>query len=209
MGFGYKTSWLAVRDRAPVEVADALELHNREAVDWETGTGRAYKHGVFAAGPVSGWTFAHSRIHLPVGFDASMPQFPGWLTELSRRLGEVQFFTSDRVVSQYGWARADGGHLSRAYCFSEGEVALFIGAPTPDEVELNLGTRNSDETSDEWSDGDWEAWFATVPYESEILTMAARWSLDPTTIDEATVPNPGLYGLPPSITVPLDSTRPG
>jgi hypothetical protein len=45
-GFSYKTSWLAVRDRTRDEVADALQLHDREVLDWATGTDRAYQYGV-------------------------------------------------------------------------------------------------------------------------------------------------------------------
>ncbi|BEL03898.1 hypothetical protein Q0Z83_020890 [Actinoplanes sichuanensis] len=146
MGFGYKTSWLAVPDRTPVEVADALDLHSRETLDWPTGTGRAYDHGVFVAEPVPGWTVAHSRRHLPPDFDATDPRFPAWLADLSRRLGEVQFFASERVGGYFAWARARDGHLSRAYCFTDDGVSPFIGEPTPAEIALNLGTRSSEET---------------------------------------------------------------
>ncbi|WP_175439934.1 hypothetical protein [Micromonospora nigra] len=137
-GFSYKTSWLAVRNRTPGEVADVLGLHRREVLDWATGTERAYRHGVHVSAPVSGWTLAHGRRHIPPGFDATEPPFPDWLRVLSRRLGEVQFFANERVPDYHAWARSRDGELLRAYCFigKRGEAPLFLGAPTADEIEL-------------------------------------------------------------------------
>ncbi|GLW29433.1 hypothetical protein [Actinoplanes regularis] len=199
-GFGYKTSWLAVRGRTPQQVADALELHHQEAVDWATGTDRAYRYGIFVATPVPGWTLAHGRRHVPATFDATEAPFPGWLTGLSRRLGEVQFFANERVSDYHAWARAQDGELLRAYCFGDGEVPLFIGAPTADEIELGTGTRGGEEPDKEqWSDDDWTAWYETTPSEDEVMAIAGRWSIDPTTIDGATVTALGIYGLPPSM----------
>ncbi|MEU1362871.1 hypothetical protein ABZ356_23870 [Micromonospora zamorensis] len=200
-GFGYKTSWLAVRNRTPGEVADALGLHDREALDWTTGTDRAYRHGVYVAAPVPGWTLAHGRRHLPAGFDATEPPFPNWLRVLSRQLGEVQFFANERVRSYYAWARALDGELVRAYCFDgmRGEVPLFDGVPTADEIELGVGLRGMEPGCEHWSDDEWTAWFETTPAEYDVLTMAGRWSIDPSAIDDATVTATGIYALPPSV----------
>ena len=90
----------------------------------------------------------------------------------------------------------------RAYCFigERGEVPLFVGDPPDDEVELAKGTRRGPESGWEtWSDEQWAAWFATTPSESDVMSMAGRWSVDPTTIDDAAVMAAGIYGLPPSI----------
>ncbi len=199
-GFGYKTSWLAVRNRTPVEVADALGLYDRELLDWATGTGRAYQHGVYVAAPVPGWTLAHSRRHLPPGFDAAESSFPDWLTALSRQLGEVQFFANERVPDYHAWAWARDGELMRAYCFigELGEVPLFVGAATADEIELGIGIRGLTPGCENWSDEEWTAWYDTTPCESDVLAIAGRWSIAPTAIDDATVTTPGIYGIPPS-----------
>jgi hypothetical protein len=47
MGFGYKTTWLAVRDRSTQDVVDALRLTDRERLSWDVGVERAYKSGVY------------------------------------------------------------------------------------------------------------------------------------------------------------------
>lgn len=202
MGFSYKTSWLAVRGRSAEDVAGALELRDREVLDWATGTERAYEYGVYVAAPVRGWTLAHGRLHLPAEFDAVDPRFCDWLGQLSRSLGEVQYFANERVPDYHVWAWARDGELLRAYCFigERGEVPLFVGDPTDDEVELAKGTRRGPETECEtWSDEEWAAWFATTPSESDVMVMAGRWSVNPSTIDDAAVTADGIHGLPPSI----------
>lgn len=62
MGFGYKTSWLAVRGATVAEVADVLRLGGRREAGWTEGTAAAYREGIYVAGPVDGWTLAHGRI---------------------------------------------------------------------------------------------------------------------------------------------------
>ncbi|WP_433040825.1 hypothetical protein [Dactylosporangium sp. CS-033363] len=197
-GFSYKTSWLAVRERTVDEVADALALRERQVLGWADGTDRAYKSGVYVAAPVPGWTLAHGRMDVPAGFDATDPRFPGWLCELSRRLGEVQFFANERVPEYHAWARAAGGELLRGYCFigERGDVPMFLGEPTADEVALGVGTRGMEPGMELWSEEEWDTWFATTPSESHVMAMAGRWSVDPNTIDDAAVTAPGIYGVP-------------
>ena len=51
-GFGYKTSWLAVRDRPASVVADALGLVDRRPADWADGTDEAYRQpGIWGRPP--------------------------------------------------------------------------------------------------------------------------------------------------------------
>ncbi|WP_199523611.1 hypothetical protein [Micromonospora craterilacus] len=88
----------------------------------------------------------------------------------------------------------------RAYCFigERGEVPLFLGNPTAGEVELGIGIRGMEPGWEHWSDEEWAAWYATTPSESDVMAMAGRWSIDPTTINDAAVATAGIHGLPPS-----------
>ncbi|MFE4425455.1 hypothetical protein, partial [Streptomyces sp. NPDC056817] len=162
MGIGYKTSWLAVQDAAPEVVADALGLRHRRIVDWEGGTSAAYRQGVFVARPVSDWTIAHSRIHLPPGTDATDPSFPAWLQMLSTRLGDVQYFATDRIGEYHAWAKVESGGLTRAYCYigERGEVPFHIGEPSDVERDLGVGQRWLEEGWQDWQEPEWDAWFA-------------------------------------------------
>jgi hypothetical protein len=200
-GFGYKTSWLAVRNRTCAEVADALSLQSRAELDWADGTDRAYEYGVYVAAPLRGWVLAHGRRHLTAYGDASEPGFPDWLEQLSRALGEVQFFATDRISEYHAWARARDGDLLRGYCYvgERNEVALFRGDPTADERELGIGTRQTDPDCERWSDDEWDAWSDTTPSEGDVMEMAGRWSIDPSTIDDDMIPERGIHGIPVAV----------
>ncbi|GAB3359704.1 hypothetical protein GCM10027452_25150 [Micromonospora halotolerans] len=168
MGFGFKTTWLAVRERSPEEVADVLRLADRERLSWDEGVDRAYVSGVFVAGPVDGWTLAHGRRDLtPLDYSAADPRFPESLAALSVRLGEVQFFVNERGWSSHGWAHAVDGVVLRVFATFDGNVPLFIGDVTPAEREVD-----------------------------DVLELAARWSLNPMLVDGAQVGDAGIYGMP-------------
>ncbi|MFD3453685.1 hypothetical protein ACFWVC_16070 [Streptomyces sp. NPDC058691] len=201
MGIGYKTSWLAVRDAGPEEVADALGLRHRRSMDWQGGTEVAYRNGVFVARPVAEWTIAHSRIHLLPETDATQPHFPAWLRSLSTRLGDLQFFTTDRIGEFHAWARVDAGELTRAYCYfgQRGDVPLRLGEPTDIERELGVGERGLEEGRHDWQESDWDAWFAAMPNEGHVMRIARSWGICPLDIPDDSVTLPGIHGLPPGV----------
>lgn len=198
MGFGYKTSWLAVPGRSTEDVADALGLSDRSRVDFARGTELAYQTGVYVAPPIGGWTLAHGAHDLSLYFDGTDPRFSDRLSALSLRLGEVRFFGTHRVPEYHAWAWASDGRLIRAYCYigERGEVPLFIGAPTEAERIADVGTRSLDGDTGRWTDDDWEAWYETVPRESDVMRIAGAWSIDPGDIDDREVSGEGWYGNP-------------
>ncbi|MGW0081153.1 hypothetical protein [Streptomyces sp. NPDC003393] len=196
MGIGYKTSWLAVQDAVPEEVADALGLRHRRIVDWTGGTSAAYRQGVFVARPAVSWTLAHGRIHMPGAFEASDPRFPDWIRQLSAKLGEVQLFTTDRIGDHHGWARATNGKLTRAYYYGDAAVPLHIGDPTDIEGELGVGYRRLEEGWQSWQEPEWDAWLAAMPREDHVMQIARNWSICPLDIPDSAVNAPGIYGFP-------------
>src|ERR1041385_7685818 len=80
--------WLAIRSRSLAAVQEALELNNAKPCSWSEGL--SGEGQLFISPPVNGWVFV-------VG--AGLPD-PGedvdvcfrFLVELSRRVGQVQFF---------------------------------------------------------------------------------------------------------------------
>ena len=201
MGIGYKTSWLAVEHATPLEVADALGLDERVSMDWTGGTAAAYRWGVFVARPTPTWTIAHSRIHLPYPLDATSPEFPQWLLSLSTRLGDLQFFTTDRIGDFHAWARIDDGRLTRAYCFigERGEVPHHLGERTDIETEIGVGARWLEDGWQDWKETEWEDWFAAMPGESHVMRIAGAWGLCPLGIPEEAVTEAGIHGVPPGV----------
>jgi hypothetical protein len=203
MGFSYKTSWLAVRDRSLENVADAVELVDRTRLGFAAGTERAYQAGIYVAPAIAGWTLAHGARHLSLHLDATDPRFPARFSALSARLGEVQFFATHRVPEYHAWAWARDGQLIRAYCYigERGEVPLFVGEPTTAERDAAVGTRMLDGEWERWTDDEWDAWNRTTPNESDVMRMAGCWSVDPNTIDDIQVIGDGLYGSSTQLTL--------
>lgn len=198
MGIGYKTSWLAVQDATPEDVCDALGLRQQQYMDWTSGTHAAYRSGVFVIRPVPAWTIAHGRIHLPPEIDLTDPRFPAWLESMSTRLGDLQFFKSDRIGEDHAWARAEGGVLTRAYYYSGtlGDVPLHYGEPTAVERQLGVGQRWLEDGWEDWEDAEWEAWHGAMPSERHVMDIARRWSLCPLDIVDEKVTSRGIHGFP-------------
>jgi len=196
MGFSYKTAWIAVRDRSPELVADALGLTDRRIVPFEAGTKAAYEAGVYVAPPIGEWTLAHGRGLFFIDTETPDSVFAVWLAELSGKLGEVQFFSNYRVPEFHEWALAVDGTMVRAYGWlgEHFEVTRFIGEPTSIERASGLGTRDLGEESDTWGDEEYEAFSATTPNESDVMKVAGAWSVDPSQILDDDVPGHGILG---------------
>jgi hypothetical protein len=198
VGFGYKTSWLAVRDRSASEVADALRLTKRASMTFKAGTELAYKIGVYVTPDLAGWTLAHGAQDLWAYLDATDPRFPARLVGLSTRLGEVQYFATHRVSEYHAWALARHGHLIRGYCYigDSGTIPLFMGEPTPAEHATGVGTGRREDGWQTWTDAQSHAWLRTTPNESDVMQIAGHWSIGPDTVDDDTVSGTGIHGIP-------------
>lgn len=186
VSFGYKSSWLAINDRAAGDVADALRLGQTQSVSWPDGVRIAYAGGVLVTPAILGWTFAVASAGsvLP---DPSSPGFVDWLARLSQRLGLVQYFATYRVVELHAWARAEHGVVDRLYCYlgESGSVVADVGARTPAEVELGIASpagRGADRGG--------------PPDEGAVMRLAGLWSVDPSQLDGVNVPGMCSVGYP-------------
>jgi hypothetical protein len=161
--FGFKCSWLAVRDGTTEEVADAVGLNDRVESGWDEGVEAAYARKVFVSPPTGGWVFVVGQL-LP--FEGTS------VAALSARLGtEVQFFGSYRVSDTHDWAFAIDGRLVRRMHY-DGCSGTFEqeGPLTPVEAELDVPATADD---DEW---------AGVS-EQDVMRVADAWSIDPNALD--------------------------
>lgn len=179
-------SWLAIRSRDIEAVRNALGLQNiRECSYVEAITG---DQSIFIAAPIQGWILVSG---------ADLPE-PGedvdacykFVLRLSRRLGHVQFFSATELSNRHAWIKADRGRVVRAYVWAD-RTQWIQGPVTQEERELGL---------------------ASYPYGSEldldtvdcdvlaqtterVPLLAARWSIDPATIDPAWLETrPGIAG---------------
>jgi hypothetical protein len=181
VNFGYKIRWFAIKSVDVDKVAQEFSLQNIRKTDWATGIEKAYQNLVFISPPVGDWTFV-------VGWGLSevvsgTESVRAKVVELSKVLGEVQYFESHRIPDAYGWVKGIDGQIVRAYfyCGERGENSLVEGEPTPVEQPYNLFNTFSEESkkSDYWDRKD-----IVFPDEDFVLKVAESWSIDPMSLEE-------------------------
>jgi len=180
VGFGFKQAWLAVRDAAPEAVVGALGAQPVGTMSWRLGLDSAYTYEdlVAVTPPLAGaggamWVLACGRWLLARedGFDVA---------SLSDRLDrEVQFFATYRVSELHHWHRAIGGVTIRSFRYvgETGEVTQWRGEPDQSELSVGLPSRIGPETD-------------VVVDESDVMRLAAQWSIDPTSLEGRPAPGP-------------------
>jgi hypothetical protein len=79
----------------------------------------------------------------------------------------------ERVTEAHCWARSQPDGTDRAFAWigERGEVELDVGAPSSDERELAIVPEEGVHEH-------------RVPSEEDVMSLAARWSVDPQTVEE-------------------------
>jgi hypothetical protein len=181
--------WMTIRNRNLHSVQSALGLHNPKPCTWLEGfTG---EQGLFISPPVNGWI-------LVVGSD--LPD-PGedidvcfrFLLELSRKLGQVQFFNAHRVLNHHAWVHMEAGRVVRAYAWA-GKTLWNQGIKTRAELDLGLKCFRYLEGPERARLGQSDV-IATNT--DKVPLLAARWSFDPAAVDERILERAcGIAGKP-------------
>ena len=133
-------------------------------------------------------------------------------SRLMARFDDVQFFGSHRVCDFVAWARAVKGKPIRMFSYlgSEGEVLANLGEQTEEEAKLkfaNLSGLSPSDANDEMdriaeeNSAEEDKLVASglsrrealrkvrqngrggFPHETDVVDLAALWSLDPTVLD--------------------------
>lgn len=170
--------WIAVRTSEPRAVQKALKLINPTICTWAEGMAEARDRRLFITPPIGDWVLVVGP-GLPDPSD-DVDECFYLLTDLSRKLGLVQFFSLNRVVGHHAWARLDAGEVLRAYAWV-GHVAWNQGPPSPAELGLDLKCYEYLETFET----NWEESHDPILQNIERLPkLASRWSVDPTALDE-------------------------
>ena len=168
-------SWLVVRSKNLHAVENALGLHNPRPCTWSEGIAGEKK--LFISPPVNGWILVIGQ-GLPDVSDDVDSCFR-FLTNLSRRLGRVQFFSANSILKHHAWVWVENGRVMRAYAWA-GQTLWNQGIKT--SAELNLGLKcfaylESPDTLFGKSD-------VNASNTDKVPLLAGRWSLDPAAIDE-------------------------
>lgn len=176
--FGSPCRWLAVRSANLAAVQEALGLRHARPCGWDDGLAGRNDHPLFIAPPVRGWTLVFGQALPDPGEDVD--ECFRFIRRLGRVMGEVQFFSANRAVAHHAWVLADGDRILRAYAWAGGTVwnqgpltsaekvlgltCLAYGVrPDPPSVLAPESARENTE---------------------KVPALAARWSLDPSTLNE-------------------------
>lgn len=170
--------WLAVRTTEPRAVQKALKLANPTLCTWAEGLAEARDRRLFITPPIGEWVLVVGPGLPDPGDDVD--ECFHLLTDLSGKLGLVQFFSLNRALGHHAWARLDAGEVLRAYAWV-GHVAWNQGPPSPAELGLGLKCYEYLEPVEKhWDEAD-----DPILQNLERLPMlAARWSVDPAALDE-------------------------
>lgn len=178
--------WLVVKASNPSVVQAALNLHHPISCSWEKGLSEAREDKLFISPSVSGWVLVMGN-GLPGPFD-DVDRCFRFLTALSRKLGQVQFFSVSRVVNHHAWALLEKGHVYRAYAWA-GETLWNQGPLTAAEKDLELLCLAYGQDEDVYTVKD------SISANSEkVNQLAARWSLDPATVPLSAWSGRGIVG---------------
>lgn len=180
--------WLAIRSTKLDVVQTALGLSNPKPCPIGEGLTGAEDFNLFISPPIRGWVLVTGS-DLPDPSDDVDDCFI-WLRNLSLKLGEVQYFSASRALNHHAWARLLTGEVFRAYAWA-GETLWNQGSLTRAEIELGLDCRPYGEHSED------QSFLDEARYENSqrVPSLAARWSIDPATIDTGIEwPRPGIAG---------------
>jgi hypothetical protein len=184
--FERPSRWLAVKCNNAAAVQAALNLRHAVPCSWEEGLVEASEGKLFVSRPISGWV-------LVVGPGLPEPAEDvdfcyRFLRDLSRKLGNVQYYSVNRALNHHAWALLEDGKVYRAYAWA-GETLWNEGFVTAAERELGMacfdyGSEVNLFSCREALAGDGE----------KLNQLAARWSLDPAAIPPAMWRTQGIVG---------------
>jgi hypothetical protein len=170
--------WLVVRTTNTAFLREQLGLADAETISWSAALSRCSERALFVSPPIDGWS-------LVVGGDlpdaaADVDVAFRFLMELSAMVGEVHFYSADRVLNAHTWVRIHEGRVVRAYAWA-GETLWNEGRPTLDELLLGLRCREYGEQAETVRYGE------TPPEQhnaERVVLLARRWSIDPIVASE-------------------------
>jgi hypothetical protein len=178
--------WLAIKCNNAGAVQSALKLRHAVPCSWEEGLVETSEGKLFVSGPISGWVLV-----VGPGLPEPAEDVDGcyrFLRALSRKLGNVQFFSFNRVLGYHAWALLEDGEVYRAYAWA-GETLWNEGMLTAAERELGMvcfdyGSEVNVFSCREALTGDAE----------KVNQLAGRWSVDPAAIQPSSWRTQGIVG---------------
>jgi len=184
--FEHPSRWLVVKTTDPSLVQAALKLHHPTPCSWEEGMSEAREDKLFISPSISGWVLVVGS-GLPGPFE-DVDECFHFLANLSRKLGQVQFFCASRVVPQHAWVLMERGRVFRAYAWA-GETLWNQGRLTAAERDLRMRCFDYGVEPETFELKD-----ELAANGERIGQLAARWSLDPAAVCPGSWNKHGIVG---------------
>jgi hypothetical protein len=177
LAFPLPPRWVAVRSSNTALIREVLGAVEPTG-SWSEALSRARERSLFVSAPVDGWTLLiGGQIPDPV---ADVDEAYRFLVDLSREVGDVQFYAADRVLNFHAWAKLRDGRVQRAYAWA-GETLWNEGRLTLEERLLGLRTRGYGEDVGELRYGETSA---EQTNSERVPLLARRWGVDFATASE-------------------------
>lgn len=123
--------WLAIKSESMLATQAALHLHHPGSCSFLEGLSRY--ESIFISPSIEGWIVITGDI-LP---DPSEDEDGTcrFILNLSRELGEVQYFSASPILHYHSWVKVRSGRVIRAYAWA-GRTVWNQGQKTMEEREL-------------------------------------------------------------------------
>ncbi len=123
--------WLAIRNRNVDHILEAFGMQNITPCTWEDGLENTDRRGIFVSPPIGGWTLVLGP-RLP-DLSGDVDALFRFITQLSARLGHVQYFHSNTALHHHAWVRSEYGRIHRAFAWTN-QTIWNQGRPTLAEI---------------------------------------------------------------------------
>ena len=184
--FDRPARWLAVRCKNAGAVQAALNLHHAAPCSWEEGLVETSEGKLFVSRPISGWVLVLGPGLPEPAEDVDVCY--RFLRELSRKLGNVQYYSVNRVLNHHAWALLEDGEVYRAYAWA-GETLWNEGFVTAAERELGMVCFEYGGEVNVFASRE-----ALAADTEKVNQLAGRWSLDPAAIPPSSWRTQGIAG---------------
>lgn len=170
--------WIAIRSSNTALIRSALSTRPLPICPWSEALARGRERSWFVSPPVNGWTLVIGGLIPDPGHD--IDRVYHFLGGLSRQVGEVHFYSLDRVLNFHSWARLVDGNVVRAYAWA-GETVWNEGRTTLEERLLGLICRSYGEEAEPVRYGEPPPELHNM---ERVILLARRWSVDPVAVSE-------------------------
>lgn len=168
--------WLAIKGHHSSTVQLALQLRNPKPSSWLEAL--AGEREIFIAAPIKGWVIVSGNGLPDPGEDVDACF--RFVLDLSRKLGEVQFFSASPLMGHHAWIRVENGRVLRAYAWA-GTTVWNQGSETAAEKKLGLKCYDYAQTE---PTNDCARTEQTGVNVEKVPLLAAQWGFDPGWIQE-------------------------